>query len=89
MLTHRPPAPRNGRQRQAGPRGRPRALAARGAPVSVDLRPWLDAVPPAAAEANRDTWSPQVDGNVIISHVRRYARETVVDPEVMRDIAPA
>ena len=35
------------------------------------------------------TWLFTIARNVIISHVRRHARETIVDPEVMREIAPA
>jgi RNA polymerase sigma-70 factor (ECF subfamily) len=35
------------------------------------------------------TWLFTIARNVIISHSRRQGRETVVDPEVMREIAPS
>ena len=35
------------------------------------------------------TWLFTIARNVIISHSRKYSRETIVDPEIMRDIAPA
>lgn len=35
------------------------------------------------------TWLFTIARNIIISHGRKYARETLVDPEVMREIAPA
>lgn len=35
------------------------------------------------------TWLFTIARNVIISHGRRYGRETVVDPDVMKEIAPA
>jgi RNA polymerase sigma factor (sigma-70 family) len=35
------------------------------------------------------TWLFTIARNVIISHARKYSRETVVDPEVMREIAPS
>jgi RNA polymerase sigma-70 factor (ECF subfamily) len=35
------------------------------------------------------TWLFTIARNAIISHVRKYSRETIVDPEVMQDIAPA
>jgi RNA polymerase sigma-70 factor (ECF subfamily) len=41
------------------------------------------------SDAAFSTWLFTIARNVIISHVRRYSRETIVDPEVMREIAPA
>jgi len=35
------------------------------------------------------TWLFTIARNAIISHGRKYGRETIVDPEVMREIAPA
>ena len=35
------------------------------------------------------TWLFTIARNVIISHGRRYSRESVVDPDVMKEIAPA
>lgn len=35
------------------------------------------------------TWLFTIARNVIISHGRKYGRETIVDPDVMREIAPA
>ena len=35
------------------------------------------------------TWLFTIARNAIISHVRKYSRETIVDPEVMREIAPS
>lgn len=35
------------------------------------------------------TWLFTIARNVIISHVRRHSRETIMDPDVMREIAPA
>lgn len=35
------------------------------------------------------TWLFTIARNVIISHARKHSRETVVDPEVMREIAPS
>jgi RNA polymerase sigma-70 factor (ECF subfamily) len=35
------------------------------------------------------TWLFTIARNVIISHGRRYGRESVVDPDVMKEIAPA
>jgi RNA polymerase sigma-70 factor (ECF subfamily) len=41
------------------------------------------------SDAAFSTWLFTIARNVIISHGRKYARETIVDPEVMREIAPA
>jgi RNA polymerase sigma-70 factor (ECF subfamily) len=35
------------------------------------------------------TWLFTIARNIIISHGRKHGRETIVDPEVMREIAPA
>ncbi len=35
------------------------------------------------------TWLFTIARNAIISHGRKYGRESIVDPEVMREIAPA
>jgi RNA polymerase sigma-70 factor (ECF subfamily) len=40
------------------------------------------------SEAAYTTWLFTIARNVIISHSRRNGRETVVDPEVMQEIAP-
>lgn len=35
------------------------------------------------------TWLFTIARNVIISHSRKYSRETIVDPDVMKEIAPS
>ena len=35
------------------------------------------------------TWLFTIARNIIISHSRKYGRETIVDPDVMKEIAPA
>ncbi|MEO8457338.1 MAG: sigma-70 family RNA polymerase sigma factor [Chloroflexota bacterium] len=35
------------------------------------------------------TWLFTIARNAIISHVRKHSRETIVDPDVIRDISPA
>lgn len=35
------------------------------------------------------TWLFTIARNAIVSHGRKFSRETIVDPEVMRDISPA
>ncbi|MDO8614144.1 MAG: sigma-70 family RNA polymerase sigma factor [Dehalococcoidia bacterium] len=35
------------------------------------------------------TWLFTIARNIIISHARKFSRETVVDPEIIREIAPA
>jgi RNA polymerase sigma-70 factor (ECF subfamily) len=35
------------------------------------------------------TWLFTIARNAIISHARKHSRETIVDPDVMRDMSPA
>jgi RNA polymerase sigma factor (sigma-70 family) len=35
------------------------------------------------------TWLFTIARNAIISHVRKHSRETIVDPDIIRDISPA
>jgi len=41
------------------------------------------------SDAAFSTWLFTIARNAIISHGRKYGREKIVDPEVMREIAPA